>query len=561
MSCIKILSSNLRNKIAAGEVIERPASVVKELIENSIDAGSTDIQIEILYGGKHLIKVSDNGTGMDREDALLAFERHATSKLLKDDDLFNINTLGFRGEALPAIASVSKVKIITGTKGISAGTSIEINGGEIKETKDAPPYNGTSIEVRDLFFNTPARKKFLKTNTTEIYHIIDAVTRAAVSQIETGFKLTTDTKETLNISPASGLKERLIQIFGSELFNDLSEVNAQFEDIKLTAFVSDTRSFRNSKATQFIFINRRPVRDQSISHAVYSSYEGILPQGMHPVFFIFLEIDPRMVDFNVHPSKREVRFEDKETIYRFVSKHVREVIKGGQTEYTRPFTEAPLTGSSGYYNQYKTDDSFHGFPGVFAVSESLALGFRPALPHIYLGDTFIALSGKGGLTIIDHHAAHERVLFEKLLKGMSSMSRQLLFPKQVKLPPKEYNVLFNNKETLHSFGIEIDDFGQNTMIVRSIPDELENADITGILSDIAAGLIEGKFSASSLKKDIAARIACHSSVRGKEILNSEEVSRLLSDLEKTEHPDQCPHGRPTRIFYSLDDLNKLFKRK
>lgn len=561
MPSIIILSSNLRNKIAAGEVIERPASVVKELIENSIDARSSDIQIEILYGGKHLIRVSDNGTGMDRDDAVLAFERHATSKILTDADLFNINTLGFRGEALPAIASVSKVKIITGIKGSSVGTSIELIGGEGKGLKDAPAYSGTSIEIRDLFFNTPARKKFLKTNPTEIYHIVDAVTRAAISQIEISFRLTTDSKETMNLSVASSMKERLVQIFGTELFSGLSEVNAEAEDMKLTAFVSDTKNFRNSKANQFIFINRRPVRDPSISHAIYSAFEGILPQGMHPVFFIFLELDPRRVDFNVHPSKKEVRFEDKETIYKFVRRHVREVVKGGLNEYTRPFTETPSTGSSGYYNQYKTGDASDNFSGGLAVSEPLAFGFTPTLPHIYLGDTFIALSGKGGLTIIDHHAAHERILFEKLLKGMSSISRQLLFPKPIKLPPKEYNLLFNNKETLHSLGIEIDDFGQNTLIVRAIPDELENADITGILSDIAAGLIEGKFSANSLKKDIAARVACHSSVRGKEILNSEEVARLLADLEKTEHPDQCPHGRPTRIFYSLNDLNKLFKRK
>jgi len=561
MPIIKILSSNLRNKIAAGEVIERPASVVKELIENSIDAGSTDIQIEILYGGKHLIRVSDNGTGMDREDTVLAFERHATSKLLNDEDLFNISTLGFRGEALPAIASVSKVKITTGIKGSSAGTAIEIIGGEVKGVKDAPPYNGTSIEVRDLFFNTPARKKFLKSNPTEIYHIVDAATRAAISQTEISFRLTTDSKETMNLSAAASLKERLVQIFGAELFSGLSEVDAEAEEMKLTAFVSDTKNFRNSKANQFIFINRRPVRDPSISHAIYSAFEGILPQGMHPVFFIFLELDPRRVDFNVHPSKKEVRFEDKETIYKFVRKHVREVVKGGQNEYTRPFTETPSTGSSGYYNQYKAGDAPDNLSGRFAVSESLAFGFTPTLPHIYLGDTFIALSGKGGLTIIDHHAAHERILFEKFLKGMSSISKQLLIPRQVKLSPKEYNLLFNNRETLHSLGIQVDDFGQNTLIVRAIPDELENADITGILSDIAAGLVEGRFSPNSMKKDIAARIACHSSVRGKEILNSEEVARLLADLEKTEHPDQCPHGRPTRIFYSLDDLNKLFKRK
>jgi DNA mismatch repair protein MutL len=562
MPRIKILQEDLRNKIAAGEVVERPMSVVKELIENSIDEGSTSIEIDVLYGGKHLIRVSDNGAGMDKEDALLAFERHATSKLLKEDDLFNISTLGFRGEALPAIASISKIKLLTGTKSSTSGVSLVLNGGKLKEVKEAPPYSGTSIEVKDLFFNTPARKKFLKANSTELYHIFDTVTKAAIAHWDIGFRITTDHHETMNLPVASGLKERLVQIYGNEFLADFSEIKQQNEDISLHSFVSNPKSFRKTRGNQFIFINKRPVKDPAISHAIYKALEGILPQGRHPVFFLFLSVAPQRVDSNVHPAKREVRFDDKEFIYKFVYSYLRDAVKSKRAEYAKQFAEIPEAGSSpqspGAYTYPNPSDSV---PHKSVVAENLELAYKPSLPFIYLGDTFIALSGRGGLTIIDHHAAHERILYEKLLEGMSSISRQLLFPQQIRLQAKEYSVLLQNIHIMKNFGLEIDDFGKNTVIVRSIPDELNDADIQGILSDIATGMIDGTVSRKSLKKDLAALIACHSSIRGKAILAREEISQLIEDLEKTENPDQCPHGRPTRIFYTINDLNKMFKRK
>ncbi|MBI5187680.1 MAG: DNA mismatch repair endonuclease MutL [Nitrospirae bacterium] len=538
MPYIKVLPPDLRNKIAAGEVIERPAAVVKELIENSIDAGSTDIRIDVLYGGKRFVKVSDNGTGMDREDAMLAFERHATSKLATEDDLFNIRTMGFRGEALPSIASVSRVKLITGLKGSPSGVSVEIHGGEVKEVKDSPSI-GTSVEVRDLFFNTPARKKFLKSNNTELFHIIDTVTKEALSHWEIGFRLTSENQETINLPRALGPKERIMQVYGDEFLNGLMEINAEAEGIMMSSYVTKGDNFRNSKAHQFIFINRRPIKDQSISHAVYKAYEGILPRDKHPIFFLFLNIDPRNVDFNVHPTKREVRFEDKESIYRFVNSSIEEAVR---RERASPYP-SPLT------------------PHGSVVSENLELAYKPSLPFIYLGDTFTAVSGKGGLTLIDHHAAHERILYEKFLKGIDLDAYQLLFPRQVKLSHKEYMIILENVSILRDFGIDVDDFGYDTVIVRSLPDALKEADIRGILSDIAACIIEGVAPDKSLKEALAAKIACHKSVRGREILNQEELSSLIADLEKVEHPDQCPHGRPTRIFLSLNDLKKMFKRK
>lgn len=570
MSEIKILSSDLRNKIAAGEVIERPASVVKELIENSIDAGSTDIKIDILYGGKRLIRVSDNGTGMDKEDALLCFERHATSKLFNENGLLNIRTLGFRGEALSSIASVSKIKLITGLKNSppqpplskggtrgGVGVSVEIQGDEAKEIKDCPSI-GTSVEVRDLFFNTPARKKFLKSNSTELFHIIDVVTKEALSHWETGFRLTSDKQETLNLPLSADQKERIMQIYGEEFLYSLIEANAETEGIRIRSYITKGENFRDRRSNQFIFINKRPVKDQSLSHAVYNAYEGILPRDKHPVFFLFLDIDPWKVDFNVHPTKREVRFEDKESIYRFVNTSIRETVRGERTEYAKQFTEMPAAPLANVFDMSRfPQDTSYGS----VISETLEFAYKPHLPFIYLGDTFIAISGKGGLTLIDHHAAHERILYEKFLNKINLNSHQLLFPQRIKLSHKEYRIILGNILILKDFGIEVDDFGHETLIVRSLPDDLKEADIRGILSDVASCIIEGVAPDKTLKETIAARIACHSSIRGKGILNQEKISSLLTQLEKTEHPDQCPHGRPTRIFFSLDDLKKMFKRK
>lgn len=612
---IHILPIELRNKIAAGEVIERPASVVKELVENSIDAGAGDIRIEVLRGGKGLIKVTDNGAGMDRDDALLCLERHATSKLRDESDLFNIKTMGFRGEALPSIASVSRMKLITGLRNPPShpplgkggqgggGVSIEIEGGEIKEVRDHPSI-GTTIEIRDLFFNTPARKKFLKSDSTELFHIIDAVTKEALSHWDISFSLFTEKRETMSLPRASDPRERILQIYGLEFLEGLMEVNnppsspislrGESEGllskgglkgitekggpagVKLTAFITKGDNFRNSKAHQFIFINRRPVKDQSISHAVYSAYEGIVPHDQHPVFFLFIDMDPRKVDFNVHPTKREVRFENKQDIHSFVSSNLREAVRSERTQYVAQFSETPdwvvqrnnpppfphppLKGGLGGVVT-EAPDHIGQFSSENYVSEPAEFSYQPSLPFIYLGDTFIAMAGKGGLTLIDHHAAHERILYENLLKGIRLDSHQLLFPKQVRLSHKEYALIIENVNALHEMGMEIDDFGHDTLMIRALPDALKEADIRGILSDVAAALMEGVRPFQSVKEILAARIACHNSVRGKEILEREEFQKLLSGLETTENPDQCPHGRPTRIFVSLDELKKMFKRK
>jgi DNA mismatch repair protein MutL len=562
MSQIKILPPDLQNKIAAGEVIERPASVVKELIENAIDAESTDIKIDILYGGKRLIRVSDNGIGMDREDALLCFKKYATSKLFSEKDLFNIKTMVFRGEALSSIAAVSKVKLITGRRGSSSGVSVETIGGEIKEIKDSP-FFGTSVEIRDLFFNTPARKKFLKSNNTETLHISDAVTKEALSHWAIGFRLTSDNKETLVLPLSSDHKERIIQIYGEELTGNLMEVTHERGGIALTSYVSKGMNFRDRKSQQYIFINTRPIKDRSLSHAVYKAYEGILPRDKHPLFFLFLTLDPRKVDFNVHPTKREVRFEDKASIYHFVFSAIKNAVKGERNEYAKQFTEIATSAPTTPYDKH---DDTHGMGRSFrasssTVAEPLEFPYKAHVPFLYLGETFIALSGKGGLMLIDYHAAHERILYERLLKSAGLHAHQLLFPRQVKLSHKEYAVILEHTEILKDFGIDIEDFGHATLIVRSLPDALKDSDMRGILSDVASCLIEGIRPDKSLRETLAAKIACHSSIRGKTILNQEKITYLITQLEQADHPDQCPHGRPTRIFLSHDDLKRMFKRK
>ncbi len=554
MPLIKVLPVQLRNKIAAGEVIERPASVVKELIENSIDAKSTEIGIEILNGGKGLIRVIDNGIGMDREDALLCVERHATSKVSTEKDLFNITTMGFRGEALSSIASVSRMRILTGIKGAESGTFVEVWGGDIREIKDYPVI-GTIVEVRDLFYNTPARKKFMRSESTESIHIIEHVTFEALAYWEIGFRLTMDHREVMNLPPAGCPRERISQVYGAEFLEGLVEIISERDGLKMTSYVSRGENLRNRKSHQFIFINKRPVKDPSITHAIYQSYEGH-QKDKHPIFFLYLSINPLEVDVNVHPTKREVRFSDKDRIYRFVRDNIRDflIIRREEVRTIVGNAGAPVVPAS------TGDDPVIKEDKPFFVSEKGEFGFRPSIPFIYLGESFIAYSCREGLVLLDHHAAHERVLYEHFLRGENVDSFRLLFPRQVRLSAKEYRIILDNATILNEMGIEIDDFGYDTIIVRSLPVVLKKADIQALLSEIASAIIDGERPEKPLKESIAAKMACHKSVRGVEVLTNEEVQVLIHDLEKTTDPDHCPHGRPTRVFLSINDLRRMFGR-
>ncbi len=575
MSTISVLPEILINKIAAGEVIDRPASVVRELVDNSIDAGATQIHIDVLHGGKKLIKVSDNGQGMDIDDARLCFERHATSKIVREDDLFDITTLGFRGEALPAIASISKVILISSTANAPAGVKVEIEANNKINTSDAPPVQGTAIEIRDIFYNTPARKKFLKTNPTELSHIIETVTQKAFTFPGISFSLMHNNKEILDVPVASDLKERFKQIYGEDFTNEFLEFKTTGKIINLTGFCSSAKCTRASRSHQFIFVNNRPVKNPTINHAVYSAYSNIIPKDKHPAYFLFLDIDPKIVDVNVHPAKREVRFERPDEIHRAVSATIYETLNPGSSTKTDVASYADTSGS------YAVPDFRVNSQNVPVVSEAVQgllkdsqtdifrSGITPDISvFYYIGEAFIARTSDNGLEIIDQHAAHERILYERFLNKTSIETDTLFLPIRIELPAKEYNLIIRNKKLFHGLGLDIEDFGNNNIIVRAIPKELKKAEMNELLLDIASGILEeetsgikGELTAQSILKKVAARMACHKSVRGSEPLNNEELTVMMSDLEKTEAPDRCPHGRPTRIFLSIDDLNKMFKRK
>ncbi len=561
MPVIDILSDNLINKIAAGEVIERPASVVKELVENSIDSFCNQIRVDINYGGKKLIRVFDNGIGMDRDDALKCFKRHATSKIKQESDLLNINTMGFRGEALSSIASVSRMKIMTSKKDSKEGTHIEIEGGILKSTKDTATI-GTTIEVRDLFFNTPARKKFLKTYSTELYHIVEILTQAALSYPDKMLILFTDEKEAMNLPVSTGIHERISQIYGNDFLKAMVCFERSSHELSIKGFASKEDNFRKARSHQYIFVNNRPVKDNSLRHAIYQAYKNILPDGKHPIFFIYIFTHPSMVDFNVHPAKREVRFYDKENIYKILLSSIKEAIN----------SRSKIKPKDAKSYEYKSDtEKFaHQFqqsnvadPTINEVREPLTMPYSSMKNFMYIGEAFLVYPDRDGIYIIDHHASHERILYERLKHNIRLTSYRLLFPLQVRLPQKEYSLLLDHIDRLKDMEIDIDEFGNDTFIIRALPVELQDADMSSILSDIVSHLIDKTLSSpvDVIKDVVAKRIACHSSVRGKKILKSEEFNNLLNDLYDTKDPDHCPHGRPTRLYFSLNEIMKMFGRK
>lgn len=573
MPNIILLPITLRNKIAAGEVIERPASVVKELLENSIDAQSSVIEVNIIGAGRKLIRVSDNGCGMDREDAVLAFERYATSKIINEADLFKIKTLGFRGEALSSISAVSKIRLSTALnqppdrlEQSPAGTCVEAAGGEIEEVKACSAI-GTTIEIRDLFFNTPARRKFLKSDNTENHHIIDIITKEAIAQYKIAFTLTMDGQDVLKLPRASTEKERLLQIFGKDFIDELLETEAEYGQIYIKAFLSGSTRFRGNKSNQFIFINKRSVRDQAITHAVYKSYGELIPRDKHPIFFVFIDIHPELVDFNVHPTKKEVRLRDKSLLFNFINHTLEAAIRTSSCHSESLIKISDNQKSSVPLTTQDDNLLYHAYQKVAEHTPLYCFDYLDTTPYIYLGETFVAIPDKNGLAIIDYHAAHERVIYERLLKR-DIPSIRLLFPQNIKLEAAGYMIIIENLEFLNEFGFEIEDFGHKTVIVRSLPDFLENADLITLLSDIAVSLGYGREISGNIipdeidsaRRTLAAKIACHSSIRGKEVPDGRRITALLKDLCSTEFPNSCPHGRPTRINISMSELRKMFKK-
>jgi DNA mismatch repair protein MutL len=647
MGKIHVLSDQVANQIAAGEVVERPASVVKELLENALDAGATRVRVEIEAGGRKLIRVADNGHGMVRDDALLAFERHATSKLRSSDDLLSIATLGFRGEALPSIASVARVSVETRAAEDEAGTALEIAGGNILRVEDAGLPPGTTIAVRDLFFNTPARRKFLRSEQTELGHVAALVTHYALANPTKHFELHTATEALLIAPSVANAGERLFQIFGRETFESLIPVAAEVdfarsgipepppwkrgEDyekpepgfLRVSGFVSKPELQKLNRNSIYVFVNGRLIRDRLVLHAMTEAYRNIIPPTSFPVVLLFIEMPAREVDVNVHPAKTEVRFRQGPFLHDFVRDTVRTALMNARpaASFFTALNSAPNASSSlmvdvsplsgidqpVFEPRQLSEDGMMpesegpiepGDVAAFELREPIVpplpgrLGFEGAgmavgydevsiavgeeeyatlnslatlKPLGQLRDSFILATNEEGLWIVDQHVAHERVLFEKILRErkVEQVQRQrLLMPVLVDLLPVQMVTFASIAEELERNGFEAEPFGPRTLAVKATPVGLEGKELERMLEEVL-GVTEKSAQVDNeetRRTRIAASIACHAAIKVNMRLEPEKIDWLLRELGKTEHPTSCPHGRPIALRYSLRDIQRAFQR-
>ena len=655
MGRIRILSDQVANQIAAGEVVERPASVVKELLENALDAGATRIRVEVEGGGRKLIRIVDNGHGMGRDDALLAFERHATSKLRTSDDLLSIATLGFRGEALPSIASVARVHLETRLQTDEVGTALEIAGGNLLRVEDAGLPPGTTLAVRDLFFNTPARRKFLRSEQTELGHVAALVTHYALAHPAKHFELHSATQALVTAPAVANAGERLYQIFGRETFDSLIPVAAEIdfsraglpepppwkrgEDyeapepglVRLTGFVSKPELQKLNRNSAYIFANGRLIRDRLILHALAEAYRNIIPPTSFPVVLLFLELPPQELDVNVHPAKTEVRFRQSAFVHDFVRDTVRTALMKARpaASFFAALTGAPTASESltvdvsplpGLDQPVFAPDSALGsltaqsegaiepgdvarfeltgppvplspgrlgFTGAGmavgydestateAQSESFSAGTNTPQPTLnslatlkplgQLRDSFILATNEEGLWIVDQHVAHERVLFEKILRERQTervQRQRLLMPVLIELLPEQMVTFAAIAEELERNGFEAEPFGPRTLAVKAAPVGLEGRELERMLEEVLAVADRERQAENeeARRTRIAASIACHAAIKINTPLEPAKIDWLLAELAKTEYPVSCPHGRPIALRYSLKDIQRAFGR-
>lgn len=648
MGRIHVLSDAVANKIAAGEVVERPASVVKELLENSLDAGSTRIKLQVEAGGKKLIQIVDNGCGMVRDDALLAFERHATSKIKNAEDLLSVATLGFRGEALPSIASVSRLRLETKSPDEDSGTVIEINGGKIYKVEEAGLPAGTSITIRDLFFNTPARKKFLKSESTELSHIASLVTHYALAHPDKHFELHSATNAMLVAPPVGNQSERVYQVFGRETLEQLIPVAAmqplervglpqpppwrrkeQEEDaapvepgeLRVHGFISKPEIQKLNRNSIYVFVNGRLIRDRLVQHALTEAYRNIIPPTVYPVVLMFLELPSGEVDVNVHPSKTEVRFRQQSVVHDFVRDSVRAALMKTRpvpqftTEIRAHPTASPsLTPGaqpSSLGNSFGGTEAFSlqapsqppinerfqfGVQGIAVeanaavslarapqaefvsgdgctppvaeepeVPSDLAPSLSSLKPLGQIRDSFILAVNHEGLWIIDQHVAHERVLFEKVLKQRAAQkveSQRLLMPLVLELSPAQLAVFAEISEELNHNGFEAEPFGTRSVAVKVAPAGVEATQVEHMLHELLDQFSreEQELNLEKIRARIAASIACHAAIKVNMPLEQNKMEWLIGELAKTECPMSCPHGRPVVLRYSLKEIQRAFKR-
>jgi DNA mismatch repair protein MutL len=591
---IRALSDLLINQIAAGEVVERPASVVKELVENAIDAGARRLTIHVELGGKRQVRVEDDGEGMEPDDARLAIERHATSKIRQADDLAAILTLGFRGEALPSIASVSHFVLRTRAKGQQSGTEIRVNGGAVASIVEVGAPQGTVVEVNDVFYNLPARRKFLKSDGAESAQVSRVVTQLALAYPEIGFTLTSAGRKVLQCPPAISHRDRLYQVYGER--SDLMEVHKEAGGITLTGFIAALAEQGPTRGPQNVFINRRIVRDRTIAHAIIDSYSQASIKERSPEVHLFIEMPPDALDVNVHPTKAEVRFRDQSLVHEVVRRALMDalghsaapqlqlrpehmsqnpfnvslpnVLSGGAypnrwipDDQKKP--QSSQSSQSGFGTESQDDSAFSAVSAVFSSSSSVDI--KPMIPLGQFRDTFIIAVDAEGIAIIDQHVAHERVLFERVMERLSAgrlESQRLLVPMVMDLAPSAQQALVNRAAELGRLGFEVEPFGRATIKVTSVPALLTAEDSSKTLLALAEdleGLDRGAQVQDALQR-IAATTACHAAVKANYPLTFEKMAHILDELRATAYSTICPHGRPVMLRLTRREIEKNFDR-
>lgn len=572
---IHVLPDEVVNRIAAGEVVERPASVVKELVENSIDARGNEISVLVEGGGLRGIRVIDNGTGMGRADALTAFERYATSKIRVSDDLATIQTLGFRGEALPSIASVSKVKIVTKEEEPLSGTEIWLEAGKVREIRETGCPTGTDIAVENLFFNTPARRKFLRSVGTEFSHIMEAVVRLALAQDGVRFRLFHNEKRTLDLPPSRDKLVRIGSLLGNEVYRALRRMRVKTEALKIEGYVSDPGFTRSNAKGIYVYVNGRFVRDRTIHHAVMEGYRNLIPKDRYPVVILFLEIPSWSLDVNVHPTKNEVRFGSTSLIHQGVMGLFQD-FAGGRSERTQEerintgeisVEDTTIKEPDTVYISLPSQPHAGGEPGSKRPEGELFKGISSS-PRVLgqVGKTYIVCESPKGLLLIDQHAAHERIVFQQLKRGFDRGSpevQRLLLPETVEFSPLEWETVERYLPELEQLGFELEPFGRKTLAIKSVPSILSGKDSRQIVSDLIRDLMAEETRGGIGKNvDVVLKVAaCHGAIRSGEILSIEEMTALLQDMEGEGFFYNCPHGRPACNEIDISQLEKMFMRK
>jgi len=594
---IEVLSSEIANKIAAGEVVERPASIVKELVENSIDAGATDIRVELEKGGAFSIKVVDNGSGIEPQDVPLVFERHATSKIQKFDDIFHVLSFGFRGEAMPSIASIAKVELLTRRKNDLSGTKATLETGRIQDIGPAGCPEGTQISVTKIFANVPARRKFLKTEATEQSACLDAVTRLALAHPEVRFHVLVNGRETFVAPEAKDISQRIAMVMGEDFAAHCLAVEAQKDNLALTGFISRPEYTKSNSKNVYLFVNRRFVRDNSVTHAVLSSYRQVIEPRRYPAAVLFLEIPTADVDVNVHPAKLEVRFKDVHAVFDLISKTIAQSLAEAQTAKGRfiyrlepkekhifssgslPVREkspaVPFGMFSRRHLQQAIQEDFLNRPAVRKEAAEVPGAKESAKDETisfagmrYVGqyaNTYLIFEGEGALVLLDQHAAHERIILEKLKQSSRDkmVSQSLLMPEIINLPPGRIALFADGRDLFREIGLEIEVFGRDAVAVKAVPAILGNVHIREMISDIADQLSEQNQLPSwrDRKEKILASLACRAAIKANRFLSHAEVAALCRDLEATPFHLTCPHGRPVTINFALSEIERMFKRK